>query len=173
MIIAANSCKLIFTSNWFWFVTFIMSYKYYKPKPVTCKNELGNYRSRLTISLWQHWHPQIMHTHYRVQTCHKLLQSWNISEFDLLGLGGGLYTGFPCSSRSSPMLPWWVLAISSASGLTLGFGWWPSSDHLLIIAWRGATYPGSAGIGLIIFTWKWIVQDFNNIFFKITQLKTS
>ncbi len=40
---------LIFTSDWFWFVTF-MSYECYKL--VTCKNKLGNYRSRVTFWLW-------------------------------------------------------------------------------------------------------------------------
>ena len=40
---AAIIPQLIFTSDWSWFVTFIMSFECYKPKPVTCKNELGNY----------------------------------------------------------------------------------------------------------------------------------
>ncbi len=27
----------LFTSDWFWFVTFICHYEFYKPKPVTCE----------------------------------------------------------------------------------------------------------------------------------------
>ncbi len=36
-----------FTSDWFYFVTFIMSYECYKPKPV--QNELGHYFISVTI----------------------------------------------------------------------------------------------------------------------------
>ncbi len=65
-----------------------MLHECYKPKPVTCKNELGNYRSRLTI----------MQPHEREQNLNCIIQpapgkKGNDGKYSSIVINGGWKTG--------------------------------------------------------------------------------